>query len=103
MTNRGSAYNAWSKIKNKLVRPEGEGTTTTTPVKKAQTPRKTPAKKNIGVDGDDADEVEATPTKKTPRKRAAKKQDVDGEASPKKRRGKKAADKVVEDDEAGGK
>jgi hypothetical protein len=77
MSNPRSASNAWAKIKGKLVtNPDS----TTVP----STPRK----------ATDGDEVEATP-KKTPRKRAARNQDVDGEVSPKKKgpgRGKKLAE-----------
>ncbi|OAL44285.1 hypothetical protein IQ07DRAFT_592361 [Pyrenochaeta sp. DS3sAY3a] len=78
MTNSRSAYNAWAKLKAKLM-PPADGSAPETPVK-GSAKKKTPAKGN----GE-------TPSK-SPAKRAAKKQDVDGEGSPKKKgRGKKAA------------
>ncbi|CAA9964602.1 hypothetical protein PTMSG1_07961 [Pyrenophora teres f. maculata] len=89
MTNPGSARNAWAKIRVKLIQdPDG-----TVPV----TPKKTPRKKAAAAKQDDGEEGSAATTPKkppTPRKRASKKQDVDGESSPKKKptRGKKVSD-----------
>lgn len=78
MSNPRSAYNAWSKIKGKLMVPS-DGAGPSTPVK-GSAKKKAPVK-------DDGE----TP-KKTPAKRGAKKQDIDGEGSPKKKgRGKKIA------------
>lgn len=78
MTNSRSANNAWAKLKAKLM-PPADGSAPATPVK-GSAKKKTPAKGK----GE-------TPSK-TPAKRAAKKQDVDGEGSPKKKgRGKKVA------------
>ncbi|KAF2281289.1 uncharacterized protein EI97DRAFT_429338 [Westerdykella ornata] len=71
MTNPRSASNAWAKIKHKLHAQEG---IVATPKAKA-----TPKKKANGNDS-----APGTPTK-TPRKRAPKKQEVDGESSPKKK------------------
>ena len=86
MSNPRSASNAWAKLKPKLMtNPDG-----VVPA----TPKKGGAKKKAAAAKDEnGDEGESTP-KKTPRKRAAKKQDVDGDASPKKKtaRGKKASD-----------
>jgi hypothetical protein len=97
MSNPRSASNAWAKIRTKLITPDGSAP--------APTPKKAGGrKKAIENDGDEAgkvtpkkaggrkkaaqaeddEAVEATPTK-TPRKRLANKQDVDGEASPKKK------------------
>jgi hypothetical protein len=58
------------------------------------TPKKVPAGRKKAAAKDDAEDGDASPTKKaTPRKRAAKKQDVDGDASPKKKgRAKKGSD-----------
>ena len=86
MSNPRSAANAWAKIKLKLMSPAPEGTVPATPKKPRG--RKPAAAKADGEEGDAA----ATP-KKTPRKRGPKKQDVDGESSPKKKpaRGKKAS------------
>lgn len=69
MTNPRSASNAWGKIRQKLNAQEG---VVATPKLKG-----TPKKKGESNDP-------ATPTK-SPRKRAPKKQDIDGEASPKKK------------------
>ena len=88
MTNSGSARNAWAKVKAKLA-PAPDGTVPVTP----KTPsRKKPVAAAKQEDGDEGSTA-ATP-KKTPRKRAPKKQDIDGESSPKKKpaRGKKASD-----------
>lgn len=81
MSNPRSASNAWAKIKGKLMTPS-DGSAP------AATPKKGGARKKAVADGEDGE----SPTKKTPRKRAAKKQDVDGDASPKKKatRGKKS-------------
>jgi hypothetical protein len=82
MSNPRSAGNAWAKIKAKLILPTGDGATP------APTPKKAAGRKkaNAAPAEDDEDgEAPQTP-KKTPRKRAAKKSEVDGEeASPKKR------------------
>jgi hypothetical protein len=75
MSNPRSASNAWAKIKTKLMTPS-DGSAP------APTPKKGGAKKKVTAEGE---EGETSPTKKTPRKRAAKKQDVDGDASPKKK------------------
>jgi hypothetical protein len=86
MSNPRSASNAWAKIKNKLmVNPDGTA---------IPTPKKVPAGRKKAAAKDDAEDGDASPTKKaTPRKRAAKKQDVDGDASPKKKgRAKKGSD-----------
>lgn len=84
MTNSRSAYNAWTKIKVKLMTPS-DGTAPSTPIK-GSAKKKAPTK-------DDGE----TPSTKASGKRAAKKQDVDGEGSPKKKgRGKKAADAAGE-------
>jgi hypothetical protein len=77
MGNPRSASNAWTKIKNKLG---GDVAAPATP-KKAAGGRK----KAVPAPAADGEDGEATTPKKTPRKRAAKKQDVEGEASPKKR------------------
>ncbi|KAG9188710.1 hypothetical protein G6011_07415 [Alternaria panax] len=86
MSNLRSASNAWAKIKLKLMTPTADGTT---PV----TPKKTPRKKAAATKQDDDGEegADAATPKKIPRKRGPKKQDVDGESSPKKKatRGKK--------------
>jgi hypothetical protein len=82
MSNPRSAGNAWAKIKAKLILPNADGTTP------APTPKKAGGRKKANpAPADDGEEGEAPETpKKTPRKRAAKKQDVDGgDASPKKR------------------
>lgn len=73
MGNPRSAGNAWAKLKGKLM---DNAATPSTPKK----PRKKATKGNVDEDG------EATP-KMTPasRKRVQKKQDVDGDASPKKK------------------
>ncbi|KAH7069310.1 hypothetical protein FB567DRAFT_555135 [Paraphoma chrysanthemicola] len=94
MSNPRSASNAWAKIKNKLVAPNPDGTA---PV--AATPKKAGGRKKAAATpkADDGEEVEGTP-KKTPRKRPAKKQDVDGDASPKKKG--RAPKKKESDDEA---
>lgn len=80
MSNPRSASNAWAKIKNKLmVNPDGSA---------IPTPKKAPAaggRKKAAAAKDDTEDGDASPTKKTPRKRPAKKQDVDGDASPKKK------------------
>lgn len=79
MSNPRSASNAWAKIKNKLMAPSS-GTPPTTPKKAGG------RKKAVSTNGENG---EALPVKPA-RKRAAKKQDVNGEASPpKKARGKK--------------
>ena len=86
MSNPRSASNAWAKIKGKLI-TNPDGTAVSTP-KKAGGKKKAAAATNDAEMGD-----AATPTKKTPRKRPAKKQDVDGDASPKKKgRAKKGSD-----------
>jgi hypothetical protein len=78
MSNPRSAGNAWAKIKGKLMTPTDGSAPSPTP-KKATGGRK----KAAPVVGEDGEPV--TP-KKTPRKRVAKKQEVDGEdASPKKK------------------
>jgi hypothetical protein len=81
MSNPRSASNAWAKIKVKL---SGEGGAPATPKKAAAGRKKAVPKEEDGEEG--------TP-KKTPRKRAPKKQDVEGESSPKKKpaHGKKAS------------
>jgi hypothetical protein len=82
MSNHRSAYNAWCKIRGKLVTENPDGAAS--PTKKAKaTPKKKAAKKDAAGDGDD-EAAPATPTK-SPRKRAPRKQDVDGETSPKKK------------------
>lgn len=87
MSNPRSASNAWAKIKIKLLADNPEGAATPA---KPKTPRKKAGGKKDLSDGDGAgiadgeDNVPETP-KKTPRKRAPKKQDVDGEESPKKK------------------
>ncbi len=75
MSNPRSASNAWAKIKVKLTDGAANGVVPATPSKGG-------AKKKAV-----SDDAECTPTK-TPRKRAAKKQDVDGEESPKKKGGR---------------
>jgi hypothetical protein len=90
MSNPRSASNAWAKIKGKLMASNADGAVPATPKKTAG---KKKAAATPAADGEDG-EAAATP-KKTPRKRAAKKQDVDGEASPKKKgpaRGKKTSE-----------
>ncbi|KAL1794745.1 hypothetical protein ACET3X_006561 [Alternaria dauci] len=86
MSNPRSASNAWAKIKLKLMSPAADGTA-------PATPKKTPRKKAAAAKQEDDDEEDAdvAAPKKTPRKRGPKKQDVDGESSPKKKpaRGKK--------------
>jgi hypothetical protein len=78
MSNPRSAGNAWAKIKGKLMTPTDGSAPSPTPKKAAGGRKKaTPA---VGEDG------EPVTPKKTPRKRVAKKQEVDGEdASPKKK------------------
>lgn len=89
MSNPRSASNAWAKIKGKLlVNPDG--TVASPAPKKAAGGRKKSSP---------ADSEAATPKKvATPRKRAAKKQEVEGEeASPKKKgRGAKKTEKSEE-------
>jgi len=88
MSNPRSASNAWAKIKTKLmVNPDG------TPV---PTPKKAAGGKKKAAAKDEGEEGEAATPKKTPRKRVAKKQEVDGDASPKK---KGRATKKASDDE----
>ncbi|KAF2464082.1 uncharacterized protein BDR25DRAFT_329369 [Lindgomyces ingoldianus] len=111
MSNTRSASNAWSKIKNKLM--VGEVTVLAKPAAKGVAKKKGTAKTKseaVGEDDGDAncavDELPKTP-KKTPRKRTAKKQEVDGDAgspSPKKKgrpaKGKKAAEEAEVGEEA---
>ena len=89
MSNPRSASNAWAKLKLKLG---GDGAAPATP-KEPAAGRKKAAPKDAALNEEDGEEGAATP-KKTPRKRAPKMQDVDGEISPKKKpaRGKKAPD-----------
>ncbi|KAH5192524.1 hypothetical protein HBH68_146500 [Parastagonospora nodorum] len=90
MFNPRSASNAWAKIKGKLlVNPDGAVA--------SPAPKKTGGRKKAAP----ADGEAATPKKTaTPRKRAAKKQDVEGEdASPKKKgRAAKKSDEVVKEE-----
>lgn len=83
MGNPRSASNAWAKIKAKLTAPNPDGSSPAPTPKKGGGGRKKAAAAAPAADGDDGGEP-ATP-KKTPRKRAAKKQEVDGDASPKKK------------------
>ena len=84
MSNPRSASNAWARIKAKLATSSPDGVV-------PPTPKKGRAKK-AAPENDNDEEGAATP-KKTPRKRPAKKQEVDGDASPKKKgRGKKTSD-----------
>jgi len=80
MGNPRSASNAWAKIKGKLMtNPDG------TPM---PTPKKAPAAKGKKSKDAAAEDGSESPTKKvaTPRKRVAKKQEIDGgEVSPKKK------------------
>lgn len=95
MSNPRSASNAWAKIKAKMVfAAPVEGAVPATPKRgrpkaKKQNLEETPNK-------DKNQDVEDTPNAKKPaRKRAAKKQDVGGEATPAKKRataGKAAAE-----------
>jgi hypothetical protein len=95
MSNPRSASNAWAKIKNKLMTSNPDGTAPT-----PATPKKAGGRKKAATTpkADEGEDAEGTP-KKTPRKRAAKKQDVDGagEASPKKKG--RATKKKESDDE----
>ncbi|KAF2847850.1 hypothetical protein T440DRAFT_402574 [Plenodomus tracheiphilus IPT5] len=79
MSNHRSAGNAWAKLKNKLMAPSDGSVPPATPKKAGG------RKKAVKDDGGENGEV--TPKKTgTPRKRVAKKQDVDGgDASPKKK------------------
>lgn len=87
MSNPRSASNAWAKIKLKLMAPSADGTAPVTPKKNARKKATAAKQEDDGEEGTDA-----TTPKKTPRKRGPKKQDVDGESSPKKKptRGKKS-------------
>ncbi|CAO2657061.1 Nn.00g058640.m01.CDS01 [Neocucurbitaria sp. VM-36] len=87
MNNPRSAGNAWAKLKAKLT-AGSDG------VVVPATPKKGGAKKKATSKDDNDGETVDTP-KRTPRKRPAKKQDVDGEASPKK---KGAGKKVLSDE-----
>lgn len=82
MSNKGSASNAWSRIKSRLV--DGTGIPMT-PSKS----RKRATKANVNGDGESTPKM--TPTS---RKRAPKRQDVDGDASPQKKARSKYAAKV---------
>lgn len=92
MSNPRSAGNAWAKIKAKLINPTSDGDVPATP-KKTPRGRKATVPKSEGDEGD----VPVTPKSAT-RKRTSKKQDVDGESSPKKKpaRGKKSSDEERE-------
>jgi hypothetical protein len=81
MSNPRSASNAWAKIRNKLMTP-GDGTSSP---KAKETPKKKGTTKANGKSkGDDQNGDGASVTPKS-RKRASKKQDVDGDASPTKK------------------
>ncbi|KAH8732975.1 hypothetical protein GQ44DRAFT_639856 [Phaeosphaeriaceae sp. PMI808] len=81
MSNTRSASNSWAKIRAKLVAdPPADGAV-------PATPKKAGGRQKKAVNTDEGGEP--TPNK-TPRKRAAKKQDVDGDASPKKKGRSKA-------------
>lgn len=77
MSNPRSASNAWANIKKKLV-TNPDGTPAPTPKKGGKKAASPKAKK-------DNEDGSASPTKKTPKKRVAKKQEVEGESSPKKK------------------
>ncbi|KAL5115279.1 hypothetical protein ACEQ8H_006791 [Pleosporales sp. CAS-2024a] len=88
MSNPRSAANAWAKIKGKLI--TNPGGNPSSPAKKAPAGRKKAAPAATGEDGE---------IKKTPRKRAPKKQDVDGEnASPKKKGRATKSEEVAKDE-----
>jgi hypothetical protein len=99
MSNPRSASNAWAKIKAKLLSATASGSVTVPPTtpKKGGAKKKAPAKSG-GADADGADGE--SPVKKTPRKRPAK-QDVDGEESTPKKKGRPAKAKKASDDETG--
>jgi hypothetical protein len=100
MTNPRSASNAWAKIKVKLLSAtEGGPVTVATTTPKKGGPKKKAAAKSDNGDAEAADGE--SPTKKTPRKRAAKKQDVDGEETTPKKKGRPAKVKKSSDDETG--
>ena len=88
MTNPRSAANAWSKVRNKLNSSTDD----------AASSKASPKKKTVKKDGEGGED---TPKKTgTPRKRAAKKQEVDNaDASPKKK-GRGAKVKKSSDDES---
>lgn len=96
MSNPRSASNAWAKIRTKLnaAAPTDGSAPAVTP-KKGGAKKKGAAKEEKG--GDATGAVAETP-KKTPRKRTTKKQEVDGETSPKKK-GRTAKAKKGSDDE----
>lgn len=79
MSNPRSASNAWAKIKGKLMTPNADGSSP------APTPKKGGGRKKAATSASDGEDGEDGTPKKTPRKRAAKKQEVDGDASPKKK------------------
>jgi hypothetical protein len=95
MSNPRSASNAWAKIKTKLITPNPDGTSP------APTPKKTAAgrKKATAAPAKDGEEGEAPTPKKTPRKRASKKQEVDGEDASPKKRGRSAKKPVSDESE----
>ena len=92
MSNPRSASNAWAKIRNKLM-ADGDGS----PVKPVKASPKKKAAAAKGTENGEGDDIN-TP-KKTPRKRPAKKQDIDGEGSPQKKgrtpKGKKAVSEPI--------
>lgn len=110
MSNPRSASNAWAKIKNKLMSP-GEDSVATPKSPAKATPKKkatSKVKSEPVVDGEDgeagADTANPSPKKAaTPRKRAQKKQDVDGETSPKKKGRPAKGKKATENESAAGK
>jgi hypothetical protein len=86
MSNPRSASNAWAKIKTKLILPTSDGASPAPTPKKAGGRKKANAAPPADVGAGDAPD---TP-KKSPRKRAAKKQDVEGESASPKKKGRPA-------------
>ncbi|KAF2013529.1 hypothetical protein BU24DRAFT_411260 [Aaosphaeria arxii CBS 175.79] len=104
MTNDRSASNAWGKIKVKLMSGGTPGSAPATPKRGgAKKPAATPKGKTENGDNEaETNGGDGSPApKKTPRKRAAKKQEVDGEpSSPKKKGGRGAKVKQESQEEA---
>jgi hypothetical protein len=92
MSNPRSASNAWAKIKSKLASSAPDGASPAPTPKKAAAARK---KKAVTAPETGEDGEPVTP-KKTPRKRAAKKQDVEGEDASPTKKGRAAAKKSEE-------
>jgi hypothetical protein len=84
MSNPRSASNAWAKIKAKLSAnvPEG-GSPASTPKKAGR--KKAASATPAGNEGEEGGAPQTPKLKATPRKRAAKKQDVEGDESSKKK------------------